>query len=56
MARSFLSQLARTSHEVSKYAGDANAYQRGGLPRLSKRVARRYATRTAFQLARKWTR
>lgn len=53
MARSFLAQLARTSHQVSKYSGDLNALERGGLPRLTKRVARRTVTRTGFNFARR---
>jgi hypothetical protein len=48
--------LARASHRVSKWSGDAAAYQSGGLPRLAKRVGRRIVTREGFQLLRRITR
>lgn len=49
---SFFRDLARASHRVSKYSGDAAAYQSGGVPRLVERVARRTATRRIFALLR----
>jgi Holliday junction resolvasome RuvABC ATP-dependent DNA helicase subunit len=49
---SFFRDLARASHKVSKYSGDAAALQSGGVPRLAKRVVRRVITRRAFGLFR----
>lgn len=47
---SIFRQIARTSHQVSKYSGDAAAFQSGGVPRLAKRIVRRRLTRTLFKL------
>lgn len=46
---SIFRQIARTSHQVSKYSGDAAAFQSGGVPRLAKRLIRRQVTRTLFR-------
>ncbi|MGH3627890.1 MAG: hypothetical protein ACRDRL_10685 [Sciscionella sp.] len=47
--RSFLKQLQRDSHLVSRTAGDLSAAQRGTL---AKRLVRRRLTRSLFRLFR----
>lgn len=46
---SFLRDVQRISYLVSRAAGDADAARRG---KLGQRLARRYVTRTVFQLFR----
>ncbi len=49
--RSPLDEFAYEAHRASRAAGDASALQRGGVPKLAKRVAKRVARRKATRLA-----
>lgn len=48
----FARKVSRATWKVSRTAGDINAFQTGGLPRLARRVARRRATRGWYQFFR----
>ena len=50
--RSLLDEIARDAHLVSRSAGDLDAARRGPDV-LAKRLIRRRATRTGFNLARR---
>lgn len=43
-------KIQRDSYKLSRAAGDLAALQSGGIPRLAKRVLRRKATRSLFNL------
>ncbi len=47
--RSFLDQLQRDAYFVSRTAGDASALQKGGVPRLAKKVLRRQVVGALFR-------
>jgi hypothetical protein len=55
MSASFLKRLQRDSYLISRAAGDADAARRGPAV-LAKRIARRKATRLAYQLLRRTSR
>jgi hypothetical protein len=48
----FFRRVQSGSYRVSRLAGDLNALQTGGVPKYTKRVVRRKATRKAFGLFR----